>query len=252
MQKEDIQWAVLGILILLVIAFVIKPMVTGQPVNLGLPKNSTTAGKNDTGISVTGTSPVTLRTTVPPRTTTTPKPTPMPTWNNVVQTIGYVNPATYGESLTEPIPNATIFNASQAAIRNTNMTTYATFSGKYSGATQVLKMPFPYWELWYTVQPVVTSLQESSKSSTGSYSSTLPTFSIQVIDANDPNRIVRTISPPGGIDPALWKSDTASDPRPWKEKFFEGGKSYYFIVNTHYLSSYTITIEVPSSYVGKY
>ena len=248
MQKEDIQWAVLGILILLVIALVIKPMVTGEPVNLGLPQNTNATEGNVTSATIAAPSITTLKTipASPKRT-----PTPTPTWNKAVQTVRFVDPATYGENLTEPIPNSTKLNTSTAMIRNTEMTTYATFSSKYSGATQVVKMPFPYWELWYSVDPVASSLQEPAASSDGSYSTAMPSFSIEVIDANDPNRIVRTISPPGGIDPSLWE-DEDTDPRPWKEKFFEGQRSYYFIVRTQLLSSYKIDVKVPTSYVGKY
>jgi hypothetical protein len=69
------------------------------------------------------------------------------------------------------------------------------------------------------------------------------------MDANDPNRIVRTITPPGGLDLTLWKE---SDPRPWKEKFYEGQKNYFFIITTQSLSSYSIEIRVPADYLGKY
>jgi len=250
MQKEDIQWAVLGILILLVVAFVIKPVVTGQPVNLGLPHDNGSPEYNGTMVSETVTTSAAQKPTATP-VPTTKKPTATPTWNKAVQTIKFVNPATYGENLTESIPNATKLNGSSSAIRDTNMTTYARFSGKYSGATQVMKMPFPYWELWYTVEPVASSLQAPAASSEGSYSTAMPTFSIEVMDADDPNRIVRTITPPGGIDPSLW-TDKETDPRPWKEKFFEGQRSYYFVIQTHLLSSYSIEIKVPTSYVGKY
>jgi biopolymer transport protein ExbD len=248
MQKEDVQWAVLGILILLVIALVIKPMMTGEPVNLGLPQNTVSEDQNTTTFTQPSTPRVTQSRAVP---TTAPTSMPTTVWNKAVQTVGFVNPATYGENLTEPLPNSTKFNTSPATIRNTSMTTYATFSGKYSGATQVVQMPFPYWEMWYSVEPVVSSLQDTAKSSTGSYSTAMPTLSIEVVDAADPNRIVRAISPPGGIDPSLWKDDD-SDPRPWKEKFYEGQRSYYFIIKTHLLSSYTIDIKVPTSYVGAY
>ena len=43
-----------------------------------------------------------------------------------------------------------------------------------------------------------------------------------------------------------------SDPRPWKEKFYEGQRNYYFVINTQALSSYTIEIRVPEEYIGKY
>ena len=95
------------------------------------------------------------------------------------------------------------------------------------------------------------------------------------MDASDPNRIVRTISPPGGIDLDLWlgkrksvtnpqetlqkgqkatvSSDTKyDDPRPWTEKFYEGQRGYYFIIKTQSIASYSLDIKVPTQYIGKY
>jgi hypothetical protein len=96
------------------------------------------------------------------------------------------------------------------------------------------------------------------------------------MDATDPNRIVRSISPPGGIDPDLWNgvaqqtpavtsttptkytevaatlTPSTTDPRPWTEKFFEGQRGYYFIINSQYINSYTIKILIPTRYIGKY
>jgi hypothetical protein len=161
-------------------------------------------------------------------------------------------------------------------------------------------MPYPYWELWYTVEPSgstggqdqqldtstitgpkISGMKGSGSTSTvmeGSYSTTIPQFTIQVMDGNDPNRIVRTITPPGGIDKDLWETnlDTSStsasgstttssktstsgtsdsttislDPRPWNEKFFEGERSYFFIITTQSLDSYTVEIKVPARYIA--
>ena len=95
------------------------------------------------------------------------------------------------------------------------------------------------------------------------------------MDASNPNRIVRTISPPGGIDPDLWEGITqatpavsqtpvkyaaiqptptpsSTDPRPWLEKFFEGQRGYYFIINSQYINSYTLRILIPTRYIGQY
>ena len=96
------------------------------------------------------------------------------------------------------------------------------------------------------------------------------------MDATDPNRIVRTISPPGGIDFNLWAgiapttpavtittfarygtiqptaTTPSTDPRPWLEKFYEGGRGYYFIVNSQNIGSYTIKILIPTKYIGQY
>jgi hypothetical protein len=192
--------------------------------------------------------------------------------------IEFVDPSQYGVSFNQTFPGGTRFTETTL---NTSLSTLATISGKYSGTSQTVYMPFPYWELWYTVEPsgplagkdqtlgtstitgpVLSGMKGSGSSITvmeGSYSVVIPQFTIQVMDGNDPNRIVRSISPPGGIDKDLWSgktveidnsaSFTVPDPRPWKEKFFEGERSYYFIVNAQSLDSYTIEFKVPSRYL---
>jgi len=277
MDKKDVMYAAAAIIIILAMALVVKPMMTGQPVNTGIPLPATTAViQNVTGAPVTSFVPATVVTTPTP----VPTPTPLPTWNNKVQTVGFVNSSTYGVTLTEAIPNGTRFDNLPL---NTSMTSYAKINGQFSGTTQVIKIPFPYWEMVYTVEPVAETKTASvavtgTKGSAiaysgvqGSYSGVIPEFTIQVMDAEDPNRIVRTISPPGGIDINLWKgikgtinpastakkgkettsADTVyTDPRPWTEKFFEGQRSYYFIINAQLIKSYSIDLRVPARYIG--
>ncbi len=254
MDKKSVMYAVGALVIILVVALVIKPMVTGQPLNTGLPAAKTPQ-------------PALPATPLPARTVTpTPQaspslllPTAVPTWDKTVMTIGFVDPSTYGISPGVPLPNATRFDTNPV---NTSMTSYAKISGKFSGTTGIIKIPFPYWDLVYTVDPVAAtepgSLQVSATAGTGvshsgvqgSYSGVIPEFTVQVIDAADPNRIVRTFSPPGGIDLDLWK-DT-NDPRPWTEKFYEGERSYYFIITSKLLNSYSIDIRIPAKYIGQY
>lgn len=275
MDKKDIMYGVAAVVIILVMALVVKPAMTGQPVNTGIPVPTTpVAVKSVTTIPVT---------TVPTAVVTTIKltPTPAPTWDKTVKTVGFVNSSTYGVTLTEEIPNATRIDNLPL---NTSMTSFAKISGQYSGTTQVINIPFPYWELVYTVDPVVATKPGSlavtaTKGSgvaagsgvQGSYSGVTPAFTIQVMDAEDPSRVVRTISPPGGIDLNLWlgvkgtinpsstakkgrettSSDTIyADPRPWTEKFFEGQRGYYFIINSQLIKSYSIDIRVPTRYIG--
>jgi hypothetical protein len=275
MDKKDVMYGVAAVVIILIMALVVKPMMTGQPVKTGIPVPVTTVTLRDTTV-IPATTPV----TIPVVTTRQPTPVPSPTWNQAVQTVGFVNSSIYGVSLTEAIPNGTRIDNLPL---NTSMTSFAKINGQFSGTTQVINIPFPYWELVYTVDPVaetktssfaVTPTKGSSVAASGikgSYSSATPTFTIQVMDAGDPNRIVRTISPPGGIDLNLWKGIKGSinpastvkasrqtnpsdipvvDPRPWTEKFFEGQRSYYFIINAQLLNSYSIDIRVPTRYIG--
>ena len=285
MDKKDIVFVVAALGIILIIALVIKPIATGQPVN--------------TGLSFLVPNPTTLSTPIPvtfenvavptPRTTNpTPPPTPVPTWDAKTKTVAFVDPSAYGVSMNQSLPGGTRFNTTQP---DTSMTTYATISGKYSGTTQVINIPFPYWEMSYTIDPAIGPMgglteipsieitptlgQNYAHSGiSGSYSIVSPVFSVQVMDAQDPNRIVRTITPPGGIDMDLWAgvtqptpditrvpkyaeiaptpTTTPSDPRPWTEKFYEGQRNYYFIINSKYIDSYKLEIQVPTRYIGKY
>ncbi|PKL70534.1 MAG: hypothetical protein CVV30_04055 [Methanomicrobiales archaeon HGW-Methanomicrobiales-1] len=276
MDKKDIMYMAGALCIILIIALVIKPIMTGQPVNTGI----VTATPQPTEISVTLQTAnishkiVTVITTIPVPTST---PTPVPTWDKNVSSVVFVNPSTYGVSFNQSLPGGTRIDS---ITQNKSMTTIAKISGQYSGTTEIMNIPFPYWEMWYTVDPFtdmggkeqslssssVTGSKQSGEKSIGSaqviqgsFSVMIPSFTVQVMDGDDPNRIIRTITPPGGLDKALWKGKSVEsdysgsvnipDPRPWKEKFFEGNRNYFFIINTHAINSYGIEIRVPSEYI---
>ena len=99
-------------------------------------------------------------------------------------TIGFVDPSTYGITLGDPLPNGTRFDPNPV---NTSTTSYAKISGKYSGTTGIIKIPFPYWELVYTVDPVTATepgsvhAEGSHSGVQGSYSGVIPEFTVQVI-----------------------------------------------------------------------
>ncbi|MDD1687071.1 hypothetical protein [Methanoregula sp.] len=287
MDKKDILYLVAALAIVLVIALVIKPLATGQPINTGIPIPTTqqpvtiVPAQTATGL---GTIPLTTPTPAP-----TTVLTPVPTWNpKSTQSIGFVNSSVYGISSNQSTITGTKFNDTGL---DTNMTTFATIASSTgsSGTTSIMYIPFPYWEIVYTVNPTSelepdTVEVESTKGIahsgiSGSYSTAKPEFTIQVMDGDDPNRIVRTITPPGGIDLNLWKgivsdkevdkednthfktnqlqtieteTTTVVDPRPWTEKFYEGQRHYYFIVTAQSLDSYSIKIQIPTRYIGNY
>ncbi len=258
MDKKAVMYTIGALAIILMVALVIKPIVTGQPLNLGLPVATTPPP------TMTVTTPDSANINygvIPATSVSTPLPTPVPTWDKKVMDVAFVNPSSYGISLNQSLPNGTRIDS---IARNTSRIVFATVSGQYSATTQVMYIPFPYWELWYTVEPagemggkdqkLRSSIVEGGEGIShsfvqGSFSVITPQFILQVMDADDPNRIIRTITPPGGLDSSLW---TDSDPRPWKEKFFEGRRNYYFIINAQALSTYSIEIRVPADYLEKY
>ena len=142
MDKKDITYIVAAFCFILVIAFVIKPIATGQPVNTGLSFATPVPSVNVT--------PIVVYSNVTAIATT--RPTPVPTWNGKTQNISFVNPAKYQISTNQSLPQSTQINMSQ---QDNNRTVYATISGKNSGTTQIINIPFPYWELSYTIDPMI-------------------------------------------------------------------------------------------------
>jgi len=259
MEKEDYQWLILALGILIVVALIIKPALTHQEPNIQIPEfPALPALHMPTPLPVVTTQPVTIATTQPvttiqttipattaiPATTTEPVPTASPVWKGPTE-LRFVDPGTYNVSLTSFVPRN--LSQTQSPYRITNYTSLLSspITGQFSGTTQVIDIPFPYWELWYTVETASPDLRGQSEA-LSSYSTVLPTFSIDVVDADNPSPIIRTITPPGSLDPLLWQND---DPRPWKEKFLEGNNQYYFIIKANMLSSYSIDIKFPTSYL---
>lgn len=265
MEKRDVIMVVLGLAIVLVVAFVVKPMVTGKPVDMSIPSAIP-------GIATPTSSPSPVVTVdeayerfkasqnVPQGTAVhTSMPTPTPSWSGQSQGLGFVDPARYNQTpAPTPIAHSGI-DLQTSAVESNPMVVYATIEGKDPGSTQPISMPFPYWEIRYTVSPYETTFTGTTANKPAGVAESFgtevfPSFSIQVIDADQPNRTVRTITPPGGLDPKLWAKGKDYDPRPWVEKFYEGvaNHNYYFVITPHMVHSYRIDVMVPERYIGKY
>jgi hypothetical protein len=226
MDKRDLLPLILALIIIIVLATVVKPMMTGEPAEyLSFLKNDSQA---EPTVPTPKATPIAPPPTAPPTVAT-----PTPRWDGNVQDVGFVDPATYHLNSSEFQPKADIPGTSPPDGRE--MVTFATISGRWSGNTQVISVPFPYWEMHYTVD----ALTQPGK--------VFPSINIQVMDADDPNRFVRIVNP-GVLDPSLWE---VNDPRPWAEKFFEGERNYYFVITTRFVSSYRIDIMVPKKLAGE-
>ena len=247
MEKRDLVMVVAALAIVAVMAVFVKPILTGEPANLEFPSfGGTEQGQKQI---VYQTSAYTM-----PPTDITTYPTTAPVWEGQSKQLGFVAPTTTGT----PSPTPTHMIPPEITPVPEKLLTYATIQGKAGGTTETLSIPFPYWELWYSVEPWETRyVGETSSKEAGVADvfavEVFPSFSIEVRDAAD-NSLVRTIEPRGGLDPDLWDEGEEYDPRPWVEKFYEGSsaKDYYFVINTHMIRSYKIEVKVPDRYLGKY
>lgn len=218
-KKQDFLYVVLAIAVVLVLALVIKPAATG-----GLP-----------GLWGGGEPVVTPAWTpsMPPA-TTMPTPTPVPTWDGKPQPIGFIDPAIYqipfGETrlnMSTPPPGA--------GTGTTRWVTYATIDGQWSGTTGIVRVPSPMWRLDY--------------SDTATTNDEIPFFNCQVVDAQDPNRLIKivTLRLPEFI---AMKGKPDLKKEQWVHTFYEGNHDYYFVINTRCIDGYHLNIQVPEMYVG--
>lgn len=161
--------------------------------------------------------------------------------------------------------------------------TYTTISGEHSQIIDSFFIPSKYWEIWYTVelpedlQNPILEEQSDDENIVQSLSAVNPSFKI-IVKNIDSNEIINTITPSGGLDPKLWKGtfgreggelpfkeqysstnnelgeietkkgDTIEinwDPRPWKEKFFDGYHNYSLNIEASFITSYQIEIKLP-------
>lgn len=227
-KKRDFMYVILAIAVVLVIALIVKPVVTGEDPPLRWPWEP----------EPTPVTPVWTPDHVPttPPTTAPPTPTPVPTWDGKMKKIGFADPATYHISVEQERPNMPK-TPSGTAPSPTNWVTYAKIDGKGSGTTGIIRVPFPLWRLDYS--DITTKSDKISL------------FNCQVMDAEDPNRFVHIVT----LNfPEFMATKDKSELREeqWVKTFYEGDRDYYFVINTRSISAYHLKIQVPKTYVGKY
>lgn len=245
MEKQDIRYVILALSIVIILALVVKPAITGKPPNTGLPTvtpavTTTTLSSNQSGANQvlannSSTSVVGNRTTASTSGSSTPPlpsglpfvpatTTPTPAMALTPKSVAFVDPARYNINVIDTYPTMNVPKPDGGADKTTRV--FATINGRWSGTTDVVHVPYPYFEIWYTLTTTVAP------------DVVVPKFSMQVVDAEDPNRFVRVITPPGN-----------SYGGPFVEKFFEGNHDYYFIINTKYIQSYSMEVRIPQKYL---
>ena len=222
-EQKDFVYVILAIVVVLVIALVVKPAMTGELPPLRTPREPE---------PVTPAWTPTHAPTAPP-TTPTPTPTPTPTWDGKPKKIGFVDPATYHISFDESRPNITTPQPT-AVPATTKWVTYATIDGRGSGTTGIVTIPFPIWRLDYSD---ITPMNDE-----------IPFFNCQVMDAHDPNRFVHIVTLNSAYFRAM-KDKPELRKEQWVKVFYEGCRDYYFVINARCLKAYHLKIQVPETYV---
>jgi hypothetical protein len=248
MEKRDTAILIAALVIVMVMAVVVKPILTGEAPDLSLPFQATpTPTPTPVPTAIPELPDWAKEMNSPPTAATTPSPT----WSGQSQSLGFVSTGSVVET-------PTFTHLPEVTQEKENLLPYATIQSEGGGITQSILMPFPYWELHYTVNPWDTAFSGTTSNKEAGQadflgSEVFPSFIIEVRDASD-NSLVRTIVPEGGIQAELWKKGEEYDPRPWVEKFYEGttSRTYYFVIKPHMIRSYSLKVMVPDRYLGKF
>ena len=218
-KKQDFTYVVLGIVVVLVIALIIKPAATGELPGIG-------------GADPTMT-PAWTPTTPP--TTVLPTPTPQPTWDGKPRPLEFVDPTTYQIPQDGEIQLNMTASPPETGPNTVRWVTYATIDGQWSGTTGIVRIPSPMWRLDYSD---ITAANDE-----------IPLFNCQVMDAGDPNRFVRVFTL-NFRDFVIMKEKPDLKKQQWASTFYEGNRDYYFVINTRCIESYHVMIQVPETYLG--
>ncbi|MHC1626354.1 MAG: hypothetical protein ACXQTG_06825 [Methanoculleaceae archaeon] len=218
MDSKDIGALAGAVIIVLLIAIFARPALTGQEVEIWFTPEATPEISPAVQPEQT---PLYEETSPQPVTVT---PTPYPTWSGTEKALSLVDPAIYHINFTVPDIHLSEPPGSEPP-GNITLEPFASISSTGSGTTETFYIPAPYWVIDLSISP---------------YNDIYSAFEIDVIDVADPNREVQN----GHI--GLYNHDFIRGERyESSHKIFEGYRSYYLVINTRCIRSYTVTIRIP-------
>ncbi len=218
MERRDIMVIAGAVLVVLILAVVVKPMLTGQAPNLGLPEAPAPVAPIESIGAPTG-----QETSPPPGTAVpeTPPPTPSSEENS-----NQTSESQTGQKAPEPAPTSVSWQPDpENPMPAIQMTEYADIVGKYTGSTAPFRIPTPYWELTYNVTP----------------SGDTPVFLMDVVEkgiAGADDKTIRSY---------VYRQGKIPDPK--EGRFFEGGRDYYLRVTSDQIEKYQVKISIPLKYI---
>lgn len=217
MERRDILVIAAALIVVLILAVVVKPMLTHQAPNLGLPQTPAPSVPVEQGAS----EPVGI--TGPTEIDLTPEPTPVQPLTSATN-----EPITSGSQTTQPLPALTPVSWQPDAdnpMPAVQMVIYADIVGKYTGTTAPFRIPTPYWEIAYNITP----------------SGSAPVFVMDVVEKGISGEVDKTIRS------MVYRQGKQADPK--EGRFFEGGHDYYLNITADQLEKYRITVSIPLKYL---
>ncbi|WP_317137775.1 hypothetical protein [Methanochimaera problematica] len=192
-----------AIAIVMILAFVVKPIISGESVSI-LPESKTKPVVNiplPEGATTKPYSPVSSSVIA----------TPTPVWDGAAKEVQFVDPSTYNLQWEGTVKDYGSRTPGYEKPDENKMVVYASINGQWDATTQIINIPFPYWETEVsfesmgdvgstdititeneggTVEGIVASEAESLGVAAESQFYIIPSINIQVVNADQPNGLI--------------------------------------------------------------
>lgn len=146
MQKQDLMFFVAAIAIVIVLALVVKPIMNGESIPI-LPESKSNTISNypvPSGAQSTPYNPVLYQASAAPE--------PAPVWDGSPKTVKFVDPSTYNIQWAPEVKDFGFRMPGYEGEESKSFTTYAVINGQWDATTQIINIPFPYWEIEVTIE----------------------------------------------------------------------------------------------------
>ncbi len=148
MQKQDLVFFIAAIAIVILLAVVVKPIMNGEPVAI-LPQSSET--RDVSNIPIPSGAPSAPYTPIIASSQAGSAESSSSSWDGVAKSVQFVDPSTYNIQFASS-KDFGFRMPGDEQYQKEEFVTYATIDGQWDATTQIIRIPFPYWDMKVSIE----------------------------------------------------------------------------------------------------
>lgn len=148
MQKQDLVFFIAAIAIVILLAVVVKPIMNGEPVAI-LPQSSET--RDVSNIPIPSGAPSAPYTPIIASSQAGSAESSSSSWDGVAKSVQFVDPSTYNIQFAQS-KDFGFRMPGDEQYQKEEFVTYATIDGQWDATTQIIRIPFPYWDMKVSIE----------------------------------------------------------------------------------------------------
>ena len=148
MQKQDLVFFIAAIAIVIVLAVVVKPIMNGETVAI-LPQSSET--RDVSNIPIPSGAPSAPYTPIIASSQAGSAESSSSSWDGVAKSVQFVDPSTYNIQFAQS-KDFGFRMPGDEQYQKEELVTYATIDGQWDATTQIIRIPFPYWDMKVSIE----------------------------------------------------------------------------------------------------